>query len=185
MNGRHLDAFDDFGTVLARALGKCLGDVGGVALAVERQMHCAHHVGHIQMRIHLRDVFGGHFTDIDTKRAGQRGCAVDLFLAFLGQGHGDRTVLLHARGNAGLFLQLGVELGGILRQPCHVLTRAQLAHKASGMPGRAAGQLSAFQQNDIGPAQLGQVIGNRAAGHSAANDDGACLVRKIGHVPNP
>jgi hypothetical protein len=53
----------------------------------------------------------------------------------------------------------------------------QLPDQAGRMPGRAAGQLLAFEQHDVGPAELGQVIGHRAAGDAAADDDHAGILR--------
>jgi hypothetical protein len=85
----------------------------------------------------------------------------------------DRADLPHAGGDAGFLLELDVEIGGILREPRHVLGAAQLAHQTGGVPGRAAGQLLAFQKDDVGPAELGQVIGDRTAGDAATDDDGA------------
>ena len=41
------------------------------------------------------------------------------------------------------------------------------------------GQLLALQQHDVGPAELGQMIGDRAAGNAAADDDGAGLGGKV------
>jgi hypothetical protein len=41
------------------------------------------------------------------------------------------------------------------------------------MPGRAAGELLALKQQDVGPAEPGEVIGDRAAGDAAADDDDA------------
>ena len=112
------------------------------------------------------------------------GLAVELVLALLGQRHRDRADLAHAGGDAGLGLELDVEIGRIFRQPRHVLRAAQLADQAGGMPGRAGGQLLALQQHDVGPAELGQVIGDRAAGDAAADDDGAGLWRG-GRVMRP
>ena len=40
-----------------------------------------------------------------------------------------------------------------------------------GVPGRAAGELLALQQQHVGDAELGQVIGDRAADDAAADDD--------------
>ena len=112
---------------------------------------------------------------VDVEGAGQRGLAVDLVLALLGQRHRDRADLPHAGADAGLGLQLDVEVGRIFRQPRHVLRAAQLADQAGRMPGGAAGQLLALEQHDVGPAELGQVIGDRTAGDAAADDDGACF----------
>jgi hypothetical protein len=50
---------------------------------------------------------------------------------------------------------------------------AQLPDQTGGMPGRAAGEAALFEQHDIRPTELGQVIGNRAADNAAADNDDA------------
>ena len=175
----HLHVLDDRRAALARALGQRHGDVGRVALAVERQMHGADHVRDVEMRIHLLDFVGRNLAHVDVEGARQRGLPVDLVLALLGQRHGDRADLAHAGGDAGLGLELDVEVGRIFREPRHVLRAAQLADQPGGMPCRARGQLLALQEHDVGPAELGQMIGDRAAGDAAADDDGARLGRQV------
>ena len=138
----------------------------------------------VEMRIHRLDFVGRNFAHVDIEGAGERGLPVDLVLALFGQRHGDRADLAHAGGDAGLGLELDVEVGRIFREPRHVLRAAQLADQAGGMPGRARGQLLALEQHDVGPAELGQMIGDRAAGDAAADDDRACLGRNglCGHA---
>src|SRR3954470_9612370 len=58
--------------------------------------------------------------------------------------------------------------------------RAQLAHEARRVPGGPAGEPPLLKQHHVAPAELSQVIGDRAADHPAANDDDACAVRKAG-----
>ncbi|MCY1380851.1 hypothetical protein D9M69_687080 [compost metagenome] len=48
---------------------------------------------------------------------------------------------------------------------------AQLADEAGGVPGGATAQLALLQENHVPPAELGQVIGERAADDAAADDD--------------
>ena len=62
---------------------------------------------------------------------------------------------------------------------------AQLADQSRRMPRRAGGQLFALKQNDISPAELGQMIGDGTAGDAATNDDGPCLGRNNQAVLTP
>ena len=160
MNLRHLDVLDDFCAALPRALGQSHGDVGRVALAVERQVHGADHVGHIEMRIHLLDLAGRNLADIDVEGTGQRCLPVDLVLALLGERDGDGADLTHAGGDLGLGFQLDVEVGRIFGEPRHVLRGAQLADQAGGVPGGARRQLLALQEHDVGPAQFREMVGD-------------------------
>src|SRR3546814_20723075 len=60
-------------------------------------------------------------------------------------------------------VKLRIEVGRIFGEPGHVLRATQLADQPRRMPGRAGGQLLALEQNDVGPAELGQMIGDRTA----------------------
>ena len=134
------------------------------------------------MRVHLLDFGRRDLAHVDVEGARQRSLPVDLVLALLGQRHGDRADLPHAGGDTGLGLELHVEVGRIFGEPRHVLRGAQLADQPGRMPCRARGQLLALEQHDVGPAELGQMIGDRAAGDAAADDDGARLGRKVAHA---
>ena len=93
----------------------------------------------------------------------------------------DRAVLAEAGGELRFGLQLGVEIGGVFGEQRQRERGAELADEAGGMPRGAGGQALAFQQHDIGPAELGQVIGDRAADHAAADDDGFGVPGQFGH----
>ena len=53
----------------------------------------------------------------------------------------------------------------------HVAVGPHLADQARRVPGGAAGQLALLEQQHVGDAQLGQVVGGGAAGDAAADDD--------------
>jgi hypothetical protein len=112
-----LHALDDLRTVLPCTLGQRHGDIGRIALPVERQVHSRRDVGDVEMRIHLQHFVRADFLDVDVEGARQRRLAKDLFLARLCQRHGDRAALPHAGGNAGFLLQLDVEIGRVLGEP--------------------------------------------------------------------
>jgi hypothetical protein len=57
----------------------------------------------------------------------------------------------------------------------HVAVGPHLAHQAGRVPGGAAGELALLQQQHVGDAQLGQVVGGGAAGNAAADDDDLCM----------
>src|SRR6202034_4851829 len=70
----------------------------------------------------------------------------------------------------GLRLQTAIQLARIACQLRHIDALAQLADETGRVPGRAAGQLFAFQQNDVAPTYFGEVISDRTADHTAAHD---------------
>ena len=170
---RHPGVLDDPDTALARATGQCLCDVGRVALAVEGNVDGADDVGGLEMRVALPHLGDRDFLDVDAVGAAHCGGPQKLLATLIRQRHRNRAALAHAGGDAGLFLQPHVELGGIAREPRHVGAGAQLADQTGGVPGRAAGELLAFQQHDVGPAKFGEMIRDRASGDAAADDDGA------------
>ena len=47
------------------------------------------------------------------------------------------------------------------------------------MPGRACGQRVLLKQDDIGPAQVRQVVGDAAPDHAAADDHDLGAVREL------
>ena len=175
VDGRDLGLLDDFRAEHARALGHGVGNVGRIALAVFLDPDCSLHVADLEMRVALLSFLRRNLPDLDAAGAAHGGGAQQLFLAVFRQRHGNRAELAHAGGDTRLFFQPAVEVGGVFRQPGHVGAGAQLADQAGRMPGGAAGELLAFEQQYVGPAELGQVIGDRAAGDAAADDDDAGL----------
>ena len=176
-----LDAFKDLRAAHPRALGQRHGDIGRVALSVQRQGDRADDVRDVQMRVFRLDLGGRNLVHLDIEDPRHGGLAQQFLMPRLGQRDRDRSDLAHAGRHACLGLQLHVKIGGILRQPRHVGRAAQLADQPRRMPGGAAGQLLAFQQHDVGPACLRQMIGHRTAGNAAPDDDGPCLCRNV-HV---
>ena len=53
------------------------------------------------------------------------------------------------------------------------------------MPCRPAGQLLAFKQHDIVPANLGEVIGNRTTDNTATDNDDLRLFGEFSHEITP
>ena len=105
-------------------------------------------------------------------------CAAQQFLEARGRrGDADRAVLAEARGLAGFGLERVVEIGSVFREFGQVARGAQLPDESRRVPRGAAGQALALEQHDVGDAELRQVIGDRTAGDSAADDHD---VRAIG-----
>ena len=69
-----------------------------------------------------------------------------------------------------LALELREQVGGFLLQLRQYRAIGVMHEMASSMPGCAGGELVLLDQNDVGPAQLGEVISKAAARHAAADD---------------
>ncbi len=61
--------------------------------------------------------------------------------------------------------------------PNHFRGTAQLHNKTSCSPGRPAGQLISFYDNDIFDTQLGQMVRSGAADNSSTDDDNLGMAR--------
>ena len=174
-----LDTLDDLHAIATRALGKRLGDVHRVGLPVLCQPDPADSIIDLQPRIAAGDIRRGDLVNFDAKGPRHRRRTTKLFHPFIGQRHGHRPVTLEACRNAGLRLKPEIQLLRIFRQPRHVLCRAKLRDQPGRVPGGATGQLLALEKNNIGPAKLAKMVGNRTADHPAPDDDSACLCRNI------
>ncbi len=165
-----LDPLLDQRAVLPRAFGQRQRDIGRIGLTVGRQPDTAGHAVEVDMLIFLKDFLGRQLLDRNTKGAGHRRLAEKLLAPLIGQRDGNRPALTQPGGDAGFLLKAKIQFRGIARELGHVLRCAQLPDQARRMPGCPAGQLLAFQQHDIFPSELGQVIGHRTADDTAADN---------------
>ena len=84
----------------------------------------------------------------------------------------------------GLRLQLGKEVAGVGAEPRVGVAVPRGADEPRRMPARTGRELPAFQEDDVGPSELREVIGDARTGHAAADDHRArtlrqCLVHRI------
>ena len=170
--------FDDRGTHGARTLGKCQRDIGRICLAVLLNPDSPGYIADFKMRIAVLRLGGRNLFDSNAIGTRHRGIAIQLFLALGSQRHGNGTGCPHTGGNAGFRLEIEIKIGRIFREPGHVGGGTQLPDQPRGMPGRAAGQLLAFQQHNVFPAKPGKMIGDRTTRHAPADDDDTGLLRK-------
>ena len=72
---------------------------------------------------------------------------------------------------SGLVFQLAIKVGAVLHHLGQVDIGAQLTDEPGRVSGRSARQFKSFNDDDIFPAHLSQVIGDTATAHAAADDD--------------
>ena len=181
-DAEHAGALEDPRAALPRAAGQRRGEVDRVGLAVAGQPDRAHQVVGPHDRVAVRRLRRGEQLALQAERRRGRGGAPQLRHPRLRPRHRDPAAPLEPRRQPGFPLQLAVELSRILNEACSTLIRPQLAHQPGGVPGGAAGQLALLEQDQVGPAELGQVVGHAGPDDAAADDDGARLGWKcVGH----
>ena len=124
-------------------------------------------------------VFGEHIRrceelHLHTKGTAHGAGALEFLKTRRVQRHSHRTVLLESGGLAGFGFQRLEQLRRVLGEFRQCTRGAQLRHQASGVPGGAAGQLPALQQQHILDAEFCQVVDDRATDDAATDDDDVC-----------
>src|SRR5271165_2359582 len=155
---------------VAGAPGQRGGQVGRVGPAVAGQPDRPGQVVHGHDRVELAGPLRADQLAFQLVGLGGGGGPPKLCHAVGGTGNGDAAAAPEAGAQAGLRLQPGVQLGGVLDQAGAVLRGAQLADQAGRVPGGAAGQLPLLEQEHVGPAQLGEVVADAGADHAATDD---------------
>src|SRR5262249_37058874 len=167
------------GACALRERHRGVGRVGG---AVLREVDGADEVGGVHERPQLLHALGRHRLGRHAEGARHGGAAAQLVPALLVGGDGKAAVLLVAGGLAGLALQGLVEVDGGFVELGGGGGVGHGPHQAGGVPGGAAGELLALEQQHVLPAELGQVIGERAADDAAADDDDLGVGGELGHA---
>jgi len=154
-----------------RALGKGLGQLRGVNIAIGGVKHPAREVMRLQERIMLLQVFIRAHLHIQALHAAHA-CHVFKFLhAFfrVRQANSARHPIVHGIVNA--IAQLPVQLRAITLHIGNSPGGGEVRAVPGRVPGRARRQLILFHQNTIRPALQGQVVKRRSTNRTATNDD--------------
>src|SRR5262245_10322357 len=120
--------------------------------------------------------------DVHVEGARHRCATLELFQPLACECERNRADATEAGGDTGLRLEIGIEFGAVAGEPGHVGGGPQLADEACSMPGGTACELLALEQHDIAPAELRQVIGDRATDNTATDDDSLCPSWQLAHV---
>ena len=185
VEARHPHPLDDPSTAQPSTLRQRLGHVGRVDLAVTGQPDRAEQVVDPHRRPELlgprrRDQLAVH---VVRRRTGRR--TPQLHHPVLGARHDHASDVAVAGGQPGLRLERVVELGRVLHQPGPALRRAQRTDQAGRVPGRAARQGPLLDQQHVGPAEPGQVVGDRRTDDPAPDDHDLRARRELCHGRPP
>ncbi len=159
----------DGDALVAGAAGQREGQVGRVGLAIAGEPDGSLEVVGAHDRVELARPFRADQLALKLEGLGGGGGPLQVGHPVRRAGHGDTTAPPEAGAQAGLGLQPVVQLGGVPDQAGAVLRGAQLADQAGRVPGGAAGQLALLEQQDVGPAQVAQVVGDAGADHAPAD----------------
>ena len=107
----------------------------------------------------------------ESERLGPAGLPAELLEPLGARREPQRADLVPRRIGPGLGGQAPVEVGAVHHHLGQRDRAPQLADEAGRMERRARGQLRAVDQDDVGPAALGEVVRDRGPADAAADDD--------------
>ena len=172
------DILEDAHAAVAGAFGEGLGNISGIQARVVWEVERGHDVAYVGERPHLLYFGGADLVGLDAEALrkveaaahlpGLIGCVRDL----------DRSGVDDTGGLAGFRFERAVEVQRVLRQLCMRFALSQRCDQARGMPCRAGRELFPLKQYHVGPAELREMVGHRAARHATADDDDACVGRQ-------
>ena len=171
-NGFGGDSLDDADTERLGAAGERHGEVDRVDPAVAGHVEAGEQVVGLGERELLGDLARGDLVDLKALGALEGGDPAILVQAPRVGGGLDEADRLETGGQAGLRLESGVEVAAVEADRGRgVRRRTEAGHQAGRVPGGAGREPVAFEDDDIGPPQMGQVIGDRRADDASADDD--------------
>ena len=175
------DALDDPDAEVLRAAGQRLGEVDRVDPAVAGHVEAGEQVVGLRPREEVGHLPRRDLVDLEPEVALERRDPAVLVQP-VGVGRRlDQPDRLEPGGHPGLGLEPGVEVAGV--QPdagAGLGGRAEAGHQPGRVPRRTAGEPVALDDHDVGPAFVGEVVGNRAPDHAATDDDDTGPVRQRG-----
>ena len=171
----HLRPLLDVGAAQPRAVGQRERQLAGIEVAVLRDVGGGQHAVGAHRREQLLRLPGRHDLDRQAEALRPPRLALDLLVPGLRRCQPQAAQLVPAGILAGLLGQLGVEADRVLHHLGQADGRAQLADQAGRVPRRAVGQPVLLDQDDVRPAQLGEVVEDAAAADAASDDNSSGL----------
>ncbi|OPZ55105.1 MAG: hypothetical protein BWY91_01257 [bacterium ADurb.BinA028] len=171
-NGFGRDAFNDADAELFGAAGEGHREVDRVDPPVAGDIEARGEVVGLGEREEVGNLARGDLVDLKPLGALEGGDPAVFVQASLVGGCLDEPNRLETGGQAGLGFEPGVEIAAVEADRGRgVRRRAEAGHQAGRVPGGAGGESVAFEDDDVGPAEVGQVIGDRGADDPAPDDD--------------
>ena len=134
----------------------------------------------VDERHELLDLCGVEQVGLDAPRLGGGHPALEFVHALLGSGDLNATGIDRE-------VHVAVLVGGLLTEQRHFLVVVDREDEVRRMAGRAArvGQRALVQQDEVGPAEAGQMAHQAVADDAGADDDDLGGSREVAHVGSP
>ena len=140
----------------------------------------------LEQREQLDGAVGVDDLDLELGGASGGGLPLQLLPAVRSGGQVDRARPPIAGGLTGGGLESFEDPDAALDQVPGARGRARQGHQPRCVPRGAGGQALALEQDDVGPPELGQVVGHAAADDASADHDHACPIgQRLRHVVPP
>ena len=173
----------DLGAEPAGGAGVRMGDPRGVDVAVDEGLHAAHEALRIEERHQLVRFLGSDDLRLDPEVTPLRDEPLDPLEALLGRREHDPARHVESRLLPRQLLDLPVDLDRVLLELGDVGVAVDGVHASRRMPGGPGGELGAFDEHHVRPAELGEMVEDGTADHAAPDHDHA-RVRLHGNTNN-
>ena len=140
-------------------------------LAIAGQPHATDDPLGVEQRVAPAEVLGGDHVHVHVEGVSHAGAPDEFLHSFRVVGHAERSDLPETGGVTHLVLEGVVQLSRVGGQTGHVVGGPEAANEASRVPGGAAGQRVALQQDHVVPAQFSKVVGHAGADYATTDDD--------------
>ena len=160
----------DLAAAVAGRARQRLGQVGGLDVAVLRMLDRADDSVDVAQRPNVLDLGRRQELHLDAAdRRGDAGIIIVLVEPVAGAREADVGHLAQADVEARLLFERLVESDRIFVDLPDRITEIEQGQKPGRMPGRAGGQLLAFDENAVGPTLLDEMVERRDADHAPAD----------------
>ena len=175
----HPGVGEDPAAAAPRPVGQRVGQLRGVDVAVGRQPGRAEHALGRHQREELLRLVGRDQLQRQPEGLRPARLPAQLLHPLLGRGEPDPAAFGPARVEVGLLPDPPVEVDRVHHHLGQRDRAAQLPDQPGRVEGRAGGELVAVDEDDVVPAQLGEVVGERGAADAAADDHAAGRVGEL------
>jgi len=177
-DARDHNLFNDLHALEPRSFGQGHRAVDGVDAPVLRQIETRLDVIDLGQREELLDLIRADLLDLVAEHPIEGCDPAVLFHAVRIRRQLDEANRLEAGAQPGLLLEAPIEIARVHAHLDRGLRGGTKGgHQARRVPGGAAGQMVALQQDDVRPTQVGQMVSHRRSNNATTHDHDAGFLR--------